>query len=575
MVPCENLRPYCRAFLGVFVLWTLLAGGPLHGQTFGQVAPKPVGGVPAPSPPVLPPLAPASNDSLVLLPRLTGIRLVRSADLLNSAALPPGQTVVVEGLPWLSLAKVRSISAGFLSRPLTRGGLSRLTRSLVILCRESDHPVVEVYVPPQDVSGGVVQVVVAVARLGGVHVAGNHWFADEIFAGQVRTRPGQDITGEEFLEDVDWLNQNPFRHVDLVYSKGDRPGETDALLRVADERPERVYGGYEDTGNQATGLGRAIAGFNLGNLWDRDNELSYQYTRSTDADRLDADSASYVLPLPWRATLSALGSWARSDTAASSLFNLTGITWQAGLRYTILLPVLPGYDQSLAFGLDYKWSNNNLGFGGTQVFSSPANIAQALVTYTGSMSDAHGSTHGSVSAYYSPGGVGGLNHDSNFEVQRAGATADYGYVLAGFSRLERLPGDFTGVLTGSAQWSSARLLPSEQFGLGGEDSVRGYDERIVNGDGGISAQLEVRSPSLHLLRRIPDQTQALVFIDAGRDWQHGLQPGETEDTLVSAGPGLRVQIGSHGTVKADYGWQLERLAGTRPGRIQLSAVLSF
>jgi len=552
-----------------------MAGGALRGQTFEQVAPKKVGEAPAPVSPAAPPLAPANDDSLVLLPSLVGIRLVRSADRMGNAALPAGQAVVVEGLPWLDAAKVGALSAGFLGRPLTRGDLSHLTRLLVILCRESDHPVVEVYVPPQDVSSGVVQVVVLVGRLGEAYVAGNHWFPEDLFTRQVRTRPGQEITGSKFLEDVDWLNQNPFRQVDLVYQKGTQPGETDAILRVADERPERFYGGYEDTGNQATGLGRAFAGFNLGNLWNEDNQLSYQYTRSTDADRLQADSASYLLPLPWRNTVSVFGSWARSDTEAGGLFNLAGITWQAGLRYTVLLPVLPGYSQSLVFGLDYKWSNNNLGFGGTQVFSSPANIAQALVTYTGSMSDAHGSTHGSVSAYYSPGGVGGLNHDSNFEVQRAGATADYGYVLAGFSRLERLPGDFTGVLTGSAQWSSARLLPSEQFGLGGEDSVRGYDERIVNGDGGISAQLEVRSPSLHLLRRIPDQTQALVFIDAGRDWQHGLQPGETEDTLVSAGPGLRVQIGSHGTVKADYGWQLERLAGTRPGRIQLSAVLSF
>jgi hemolysin activation/secretion protein len=66
-----------------------------------------------------------------------------------------------------------------------------------------------------------------------------------------------------------------------------------------------------------------------------------------------------------------------------------------------------------------------------------------------------------------------------------------------------------------------------------------------------------------------------VFVDAGRDWQHDLQPGETEDTLVSAGPGLRFQVGSHGTIKVDYGWQLERLEGTHAGRIQLSAVLSF
>ena len=554
------------------LLWV---GGPLHAQTYEQVAPKPVGEAPAPPRPAPPPLAPVNEDSSILIPKLTGLRLIPSVDRLSSVAMPVGQTVVVEGLPWLAAAKVKAILAGFLSRPLTQGGLSRLTRLLVILCRNSDHPVVDIYVPPQDVSSGVVQVVVLVARLGEVRVQGNRWFSDNLLIRQVRMKPGQEITGDTLLGDVAWLDQNPFRHVDLDYAKGQQPGETDAILRVADVRPMRVYTGYDDTGNQETGLGRVFAGFNLGNLWGADNEFSYQYTRSTEAGQLEADSASYTLPLPWRNTVSVFGSWARAESATSGLFGETGTTWQVGLRYTIPLPVLPGYTQSLEFGTDYKWINNNLAFGGTQVFASPANIAQGLVTYSGVKSDAQGSTRGSVSAYYSPGGIGGSNNDEDFMVQRAGATANYGYIRASFSRLQRVFGDFTAAFSVLGQWSSARLLPIEQFGLGGEDSVRGYDDRIVNGDDGISAQLELRTPSRHLLDGIPDQTQALVFVDAGRDWQHDLQLGGTENTLVSAGPGLRVQIGSHGTIKADYGWQLARLAGTSGGRIQLSAVLSF
>jgi hemolysin activation/secretion protein len=530
---------------------------------------------PAPVSPAPPPVAPVGDDSSVLIPRLNGLRLIPSADRVVSAGLPAGQTVVIEGLPWLDPAKVGAISAGFLSRPLTRQDLSRLTRLLVVLCRSSDHPVVDVYVPPQDVSSGVVQVVVSSARLGRVLVQGNRWFSDDLLTRPVRAKPGQEITGETLMEDVDWLNQNPFRQVELVYSRGLNPGETDATLRVSDARPERFYAGYEDTGSQATGLGRALAGFNLGNLWGEDNELNYQYTRSTEAGRLEADSASYTLPLPWRNTVSVFGSWARAESGVGSLFSLTGIAWQVGLRYKVPLPVLPGYTHSLAFGADYKWTNNNLGFGGTQVFSSPASIAQGLATYSGAMSDLQGSTRGSVSAYYSPGGLGGSNNNAAFAIQRSGATAQYGYVQASLSRLERLPGDFTAVLSATVQWSSARLLTTEQFGLGGEDSVRGYDDRILNGDDGFSAQLELRTPGRHFLGAFQDQIQALVFVDSGRDWLHKAEPGETEHTLVSAGPGVRLQICSHGTIKADYGWQLQRLPGTRGGRFHVSAVLSF
>ena len=106
------------------LLWV---GGPLHAQTYDQLAPKPVGKAPAPPRPAPLPLAPVNDDSSILIPKLTGLRLIPSVDRLGSE-VPVGRTVVVEGLPWLAPAKVKAISAGFLSRPLTRGSLSRLTR---------------------------------------------------------------------------------------------------------------------------------------------------------------------------------------------------------------------------------------------------------------------------------------------------------------------------------------------------------------------------------------------------------------------------------------------------------------
>jgi hemolysin activation/secretion protein len=316
-------------------------------------------------------------------------------------------------------------------------------------------------------------------------------------------------------------------------------------------------------------------GFNLGDLWDDDNQLGYQYTRSTARDGLEAHSGSYTLPLPWRDTITVFGSWARAEATTEDLFDLTGTSWQAGIRYTRPLPSSPEFTESLVVGADYKWSNNDLGFGGTQVFASPASIVQGVVGYLGTLADAQGSTSGSITAFLSPGGIGGLNSDRDFEVQRPGSTASYEYVQASLGRTQRLPDDFTVVLTGLAQLSSARLLASEQFGLGGEGSVRGYDERIVEGDDGVSAQLELRTPARHLLGGLADQTQALVFIDAGRVFQKDPQPGEMDTSLASFGPGLRLRLGNYGTVKADYGWDLVRLAGTRSGRVHISAILSF
>ena len=41
--------------------------------------------------------------------------------------------------------------------------------------------------------------------------------------------------------------------------------------------------------------------------------------------------------------------------------------------------------------------------------------------------------------------------------------------------------------------------------------------------------------------------------------QHDIQSTEANYSLAGAGPGLRMTISTHGTIKADYGWQLHRL----------------
>jgi hypothetical protein len=80
---------------------------------------------------------------------------------------------------------------------------------------------------------------------------------------------------------------------------------------------------------------------------------------------------------------------------------------------------------------------------------------------------------------------------------------------------------FTWVLRASGQFADARLLPTEQFGLGGYDTVRGYNERVVDGDDGWLLVNEIRTPHIplgNLTARTDgrDWLQGLIFCDYGR-----------------------------------------------------------
>ncbi|MEM8612688.1 MAG: BamA/TamA family outer membrane protein, partial [Cyanobacteria bacterium P01_H01_bin.105] len=101
------------------------------------------------------------------------------------------------------------------------------------------------------------------------------------------------------------------------------------------------------------------------------------------------------------------------------------------------------------------------------------------------------------------------------------------------------------------QLADAPLLPLEQFGLGGVNTVRGYRQDLLLVDNGISASAEVRFP----LYRSPTRRSLLQltpFVEGGFGWNaSGRDPDP--DTLVSAGLGLLWQSDNGLSARVDWG----------------------
>lgn len=476
----------------------------------------------------------------------------------------------------------------YLGKPVSFNLLYDIANEVVLFYRENDRPVVDVVVPEQDVTLGVVQFVVVEGRMGAVSARGNEWFDSEVLTEQVRTRRGGKIKAKEILNDLEWLNSNPFRDVDVAFTPGKDLGETDVILDVRDRFPVRFFAGYEDTGNDTTGDERWIAGMNWGDAFFVDHQLSYQYTTSSDFDSLQAHSGVYLIPLPWRHKLNVFGSRTESSGEAAGVFNIKGKSWQVGTRYIIPLPefeLADGFfwDHELEFGFDFKQTNNNLDFGGVNVFTSTVDINQWVAAYNASLSDNWGATSLRTSLFYSPGGWSDNNKDSKFAVASAFADADYFYAKINLERVTRLPWDFTLSNRFTFQESTDCLLGSEQLGFGGYDSIRGYDERERNGDSGFISNLEFRTPSVSIAelfgaeKDVHDQLQFLFFWDYGQARLEQVAAGVDDNLeLSSVGPGLRYEINPYFSIRLDYGFQLIDQGNTRrASRFHMGVLLSY
>lgn len=564
--------------IAVLLLSTPIWLSPAHAQDYSRIAPRVVTADKAPTAGAST-LQSSSNPSApsaiasgrIVLRALKGLVFVPSLTALQKDGLPPSsagpQGVAVSGLPLLADPEFIRQVRPFLGRPLTIGGLRQITQLATNWYRAHGQPFTSVTVPPQNVSTGVVQVVVTEYRVDRVTVKGNRWFSGNLLRAESGLEPGQTLTLPGLQQDLNWLNANPFRTVTTIFQPGAQPGATDVVLETQDRLPVRVYSSFDNAGVPSLGLSEWTAGATWGDAFGLDQQLSYQFTRSVNG-RYDAHALSWTAPLPWRDKLLIFGSYERETPDIGPNFGETGHSGQASLRYVHTLPWLSWLTEDIQIGYDFKTTNNNLEFGGVQVFANHVDVDQFPLIYEAAFTDPYGQTTFENQLVISPGGMGGGNNTLAFQAALPGSRADYLYDRIGLTRVTRLPCRFSWITRAMGQVSDRNLMYSEQLGAGGPESVRGYYTDTALGSEGVLVSEEVRAPALSLSHFIAHRSKAVDEIQPGFFWDYGhvsqVQPVPSqvnEADLSSIGLDMHFAVGRYLNLSFDVGWQLHTAPG--------------
>jgi hemolysin activation/secretion protein len=544
---------------------------------------------------------PSSTDTpeFYNVPLVKGIVILKSPDELKPDGMTDIEGIVVPNVPVLNKPKFKRVLQPYLGKPLNEETMQQLQRDIVLYCRSNDRPLVDVLYREQDVSNGVLQVIFLEAKLGSIKIqdkAGNEftngWTKASYLQAAMRTQVGDPIGERQVVSDLEWLSRrNPYRKVDLLYQSAGKFGESDLVLRIDERRPFSVFAGYEDTGSEVTDDNRILAGFSWANTFGlHDHLLNYQFTANPTFDQLRAHSASYSIPLPWRHSIRLLGSYVEVIGDVGRGITLEGDSYEASFRYDIPLPMINRYQHELSLGVDFKSSENALEFNQLQFLNTPTEIFQLMLGYNGAVSDRLGQTTIGIQGFYSPGDVTDKNTDEYFGGNgqttvgaHQFAKAEYKYARASLDRTTRLPYDFSWLFRAAGQISDGNLLTSEQLGLGGYATVRGYEEREANGDQGWLISNELRTPSFTPTKLVSengygDNLQFLGFWDYGVTQNKLLMAREDpHEILSSIGLGVRYTIRENFSFRFDYGWQLNDtgLNDDHNGRAHLGAILRF
>lgn len=509
--------------------------------------------------------APGVADDTQLLASLKGVVVVARTLDVQKNGRSGVSGVLTEGVELPE--KVQHSLAQYLGQALSLSVLDQMVREAVVAFRASDMPVVDVLVPEQEINDGVLQLVVIEGRVGKVIVEGAKHTDPKFLEQQISLKRGQVLKESALLADLQWMNKNPFRQVDMIYSPGFEYGTTDLVLRTHDVKPLSFYVGVENSGNALMGDERFLAGFNWAGplFFSQENTLSYQYSSDFDFNKTEGHSVVWTSYLPWRHHLTLLGALVKQsiDTmAAGEVVNIGGEDQQGSIRYTIPIKGTGRWIHEAELGFDFKSSNSNLAFGGLEVFDTTTQILQFGLGYNIIQSDRWGATKIDNELIWSPGGLNGDNETEVFRSQRGGAEANYVYGRSAIERNVFLPKNWGLIVRAEGQLSSSNLLGSETLGAGGFDTVRGWEQRIVRGDQGFIANLELRTPSLspaNLLgfHNTQDGMQFLTFFDYGYVSAVDSPEGAPDYFgMGSVGVGLRYQLDDNFSLRLDYGYQV-------------------
>lgn len=548
-----------------------------------------------------------------LIPQPTNLRglvFITSADELKSDGYPATNGVVAPFFPLLRKPQFKKLIQPYWGKPMQDDLMRKLQRDIVKYYRKNGRPIVDVVYLEQDISNGVIQVVVLEGKVGqkrftyskyqtfGVQQwapKSSGWASTNVLDKAITEKTGDTIIEKDIRKDLDWLARNPQREVGILFQRSTNGvvGQSDLVFEVREQREFSVSLGYEDTGTRVTDLNRVTAGVRWAKAFGlNDNIFNYQFIGDPSFDKLRAHVGDYWLPLPWRHALHFFGYYLDASGDLGNGVKLSGPSYQTSIRYEIPLPYLGNVRQDVSFGLDFKSSKNTLAFNGVTASDTPTEAFQLAVGYGGAAKDSWGDTGFAIQGYYSPGGITSDNTDQYFNGARLYAKANYYYGRIQLNRRTdlfsvwsaRRPEDYVNwVITATGQWADENLIASEQLGIGGYSTVRGYDERQVNSDRGYIISNELRSPAFHPLYNWfhwgwgSDQCVVLAFYDYGVGQNVHLLPGEaSQQTLSSVGGGIRYQLRKNLDARFDYGWQLNRISSSPiSSRGHVSVVLHY
>lgn len=425
---------------------------------------------------------------------------------------------------------------------LTFAQLLRARSAVTELYVEQGYVTSGAFLPAnQRLQNGIVTLQVIEGRLVDIDVDGTQRLKPGYISNRLNVAAPPPFNVNDLLEGLRLLQLDPLiENITAELQTGTAIGTSRLAIKVSEADSFRMQVGLDNYRSPSIGSFQRLIGLQQGNLLGLGDGLNIFYFNTDGSNEVDL---SYTVPVnSYNGTVQLAARFLENRVVDGAFQPLDISAKTSEYILTFQQPVVQTLDSQLTLGvsLERRLSQTRLGFDNIGPFPlSPGadSLGRTVISALAFSQSWTKRQPQQVLALQSQfvlglgGFLGGtVNDDPAVPDNRF-------FVWQGQGQLvRRLGSDGLLLFRGGAQLATNTLLPAEQIGIGGQQTVRGYRQNELLTDSGLLASVEARVPIMRL-PKVGGLLQVTPFIDMGYGWNvRGRTP--SNNMLVGIGTGL-------------------------------------
>ena len=461
--------------------------------------------------------------------------------------------VELEGSSVFTNEDFADLFAQYIGRPITFNELLQLRSAVTERYIEAGFLTSGAFIPPQTLENGFVTVQVVEGSIEEIEIVGTH----RLKPGYVRDRLGvaakPPINSEKLLAALQRLQIDPLiETVSADLQAGVRPGTSILRVEVTEANSFGLTVGLDNERSPSIGSNRRQVSLLEGNLLGIGDRVSASYANTDGSNSVDLSYSVPVGPYNTRLNLDGGISESRVIDDTFDVLDISSNSHYYDIGVTHPLIETPTEDFTLGLELSHRESQTRLGIDNIGPFPLSPGADEDGKTKVTALRFSQAWTKRSQQQVLAARSQFNVGLDFLDATDNEGDVPDSQFFSwRGQGQWVRLLGKNSLLfLRGDLQLATDSLLSSEQFGLGGAQTVRGYRQDALLRDNGALLSAEARFPVLKFSNT--SMVKVTPFLEAGAAWNYA-DRSDGNNVLVGTGVGLLWQQDDNFSARLDYG----------------------